>query len=252
MLAAPPETGALARVLSRGLDLLLPPRCLGCGRLVETAHSLCPDCWQGVAFLAPPLCARCGYPFETEMEDGALCAACTREPPDWDRARAVFRYDDQSRKLILGFKYSDRTEAAKAFGQWMARAGRELLSDADLVVPVPLHWTRLFTRRYNQSALLARAVSRLTGVSLDPLALVRRRRTPSQSGLDGGERRRNVRGAFAVPPRKAAAVSGRRIVLIDDVLTTGSTANACAAALRAAGAADIDVLTLARAASLRL
>ncbi|HLF58607.1 MAG TPA: ComF family protein [Alphaproteobacteria bacterium] len=251
MPAYSPESGALGRILLRGLDLLLPPRCLGCGRLVETAHSLCADCWQGVAFLAPPVCARCGYPFEIEAGDGALCAACSREPPPWDRARAVFRYDDRSRGMILGFKYGDRTEAAKAFGQWLARAGRELLAEGDLLVPVPLHWTRLFSRRYNQAALLAHAVSKLSGVPADATVLVRNRRTPPQGGLDRTMRRRNVRGAFAVPVRKQARVARRRIVLIDDVLTTGSTVGACVEALREAGAASVDVLTLARVAAPR-
>lgn len=237
---------ALGRAATRGLDLLLPPRCLGCGKLVETAHSLCAGCWQGIAFLEPPLCARCGYPFEVEAGEGALCAACSREPPPWDRARAVFRYDEKSRRLILGFKYGDRTDAAKAFGVWLARAGRELLEGADLLVPVPLHWTRLFSRRYNQSALLAQAVSKISGVPADPAALVRRRRTPPQGRLDRTARRRNVRGAFAVPARKAANLAGRRVVLIDDVLTTGSTLGACVAALLQAGVASVDALTLAR------
>ena len=242
----PTIPAAFGRIAISALDLLLPPRCLACGRLVGEAHSLCADCWRAVTFVAPPLCACCGYPFEFDAGEGALCGVCTRDPPPWDRARAAFRYDDRSRGLILAFKYRDRTDAAKAFGQWLCRAGEELLAEADLLVPVPLHWTRLFSRRYNQAALLAAAVSKATGVPSVPTALVRRRRTPSQAGLDRTGRRRNVRGAFAVPVRRAKRLEGRRIVLIDDVLTTGATAGGCIAALREAGAVSVDVLTLAR------
>lgn len=238
--------GAVGRIATSALDLLLPPRCLACGGLVGQAHSLCADCWRAVSFIAPPLCARCGYPFEFDEGEGALCGVCTRDPPPWERARAAFRYDDRSRALVLAFKYRDRTDAAKAFGQWLARAGEELLAEADLLVPVPLHWTRLFSRRYNQAALLAQAVAKTAGVPVAPMALKRRRRTPPQTGLDRTGRRRNMRGAFAVPVRQAGRVEGRRVVLIDDVLTTGATAGGCVAALREAGAASVDVLTLAR------
>jgi len=238
--------GAVGRIATSALDLLLPPRCLACGGLVGQAHSLCADCWRAVSFIAPPLCACCGYPFAFDEGGGALCGVCMRDPPPWDRARAAFRYDDRSRALILAFKYRDRTDAAKAFGQWMARAGEELLAEADLLVPVPLHWTRLFSRRYNQAALLAQAVAKTSGVPVAPTALIRRRRTPPQTGLDRTGRRRNMRGAFAVPPRLARRVERRRIVLIDDVLTTGATAGGCVAALHDAGAASVDVLTLAR------
>ena len=237
---------AVGRIAISALDLLLPPRCLACGGLVGQAHSLCADCWRGVSFIAPPMCACCGYPFAFEEGGSALCGACLREPPPWDRARAAFRYDDRSRALILAFKYRDRIDAAKAFGQWMARAGEELLADADLLAPVPLHWTRLFSRRYNQAALLARSIAKTTGIPVAATALVRRRRTPPQTGLDRAGRRRNMRGAFAVPPRQARRLEGRRIVLIDDVRTTGATAGGCVAAFRDAGAASVDVLTLAR------
>lgn len=251
MRAFEPTKALLRRAALQALDLLLPPRCLGCGGPVGTAGTLCAGCWRGVAFIAPPLCARCGYPFEFDPGEfdpgeGALCAGCTRDPPEWDRARAVFRYDDGSRGLVLGFKHGDRTYAAKAFGGWLARAGRELLEEADLLMPVPLHWTRLFSRRYNQAALLAAAVAKVSGVAVDPTILVRKRRTPPQGHLDRTMRRRNVREAFVVAPRKRAKIAGRRIILIDDVLTTGATAEECAIALRRAGARGVDVLTLSR------
>ena len=231
------------------LDLLLPPRCLGCGKQVEETGTLCGECWRGVGFIAPPLCERCGRPFEFAAAEGSICASCSREPPEWDRARAVFRYDEKSRHLVLRFKHADRTDAAAAFGSWLARSGSELLTDADLIVPVPLHWRRLFLRRYNQATLLAAVVSKMSGIAVEPLALVRRRATPSQGHLNRAERRRNVRGAFAVPAGKREKIAGKRIVLIDDVLTTGSTAAACTQALREAGAARVDVLALARVAA---
>ncbi len=231
------------------LDLLLPPRCLGCGNQVEETGTLCAECWRGIGFIAPPLCERCGRPFEFTAADGSVCASCSREPPEWDRARAVFRYDEKSRHLVLRFKHADRTDAAGAFGSWLARSGGELLKDADLIVPVPLHWWRLFSRRYNQAAMLAAVVSKMSGVALEPMALIRRRATPSQGHLNRAERRRNMRGAFAVPARHAGRIAGKRIVLIDDVLTTGSTAAACTQALREAGATRVDVLALARVAA---
>jgi ComF family protein len=231
------------------LDALLPPRCLGCGCNVGAPGTLCPGCWEQVVFLGPPMCGCCGFPFElapdAELGD-TLCAACHADPPPYARARAVMAYDAGSRGLVLGFKHADRTEAAPAFAQWMARAGHELLSDAHLIAPVPLHRWRLLARRYNQSALLANQLGRLTGVPVVPDLLVRRRNTPSQGHLSRAGRSRNVAGAFAVPPRRAWRVRGRSVVLVDDVLTTGATVAACARVLKRAGARRVDVLTLAR------
>ncbi len=246
MRAFPTISASFGRLAVSALDLLLPPRCLACGGLVGEAHSLCTDCWRSVAFITPPLCACCGYPFEFDAGSGALCGACTHDPPPWARARAAFRYDDASRALILAFKYRDRTDAAKAYARWLVRAGNELLTQADVLVPVPLHWSRLFSRRYNQAALLAAGVSKLSGVPHLATALRRRRWTRSQTGLDAEGRRRNVRAAFAVPARQVRRLEGRRIVLVDDVLTTGATVGGCIAALKKAGAASVDVLTLAR------
>jgi len=229
------------------LDLLLPPRCLACGAMVEANGLLCPACWSGLSFIAPPLCESCGLPFAFAVAARTRCAACLADPPPFERARAALIYDDASRRLILGFKHADRTEAAPAFGRWLARAGAALLADADLVVPVPLHRWRLFQRRYNQAALLAHAVG--GGLAGRPVAadlLVRRRRTPSQGGLGRQGRRRNVAGAFALKPGQADRLRGRRILLIDDVHTTGATLLECARALRRAGAAAVDALTLAR------
>jgi ComF family protein len=227
------------------VDALLPPRCLACGRPVGAAGTLCPACWEAVVFLGPPLCRCCGFPFELAPPD-SLCAACHADPPAYDRARAVAAYDAASRGLVLGFKHADRTEAAPAFAVWMARAGAELLADAGLIVPVPLHRWRLFQRRYNQSALLAWQLARLSGVPCVPDLLQRRRNTPSQGRLSPAGRSRNVAGAFRVAPRHAGRLKGRRVLLVDDVLTTGATVAACARVLKRGGAAGVDVLTLAR------
>lgn len=226
------------------LDALLPPRCLSCGASVDRQGGLCAACWTGLTFVAPPFCACCGLPFEYEAQAGVLCGACLAEPPPFARARAVLVYDDGSRPLVLSFKHGDRIHAAGAYAAWLARAGRELLEDSDLLVPVPLHRLRLFRRRYNQAALLTQALAKQTGVATIPDALVRQRATPTQGGLGRSERHRNVKGAFRL--RGGLSVAGRRVTLVDDVLTTGATLAECARVLTKAGAARVDVLTLAR------
>lgn len=247
-----PAAGLLAagRML---LDVILPPHCLSCGVIVDEPGSLCPECWDKVTFLGPPLCGHCGMPFEFDVGEQALCAACIRRPPIYERARAVLNYDDASRDLILGFKHADRTEAAPAFGRWLARAGGELIAEADIIAPVPLHWARLWRRRYNQSALLAQALARTTRAGgrhlpVIPDLLVRHRRTPPQGGLGAAGRARNVRGAFRINAKFQARVRGARVLLVDDVLTTGATVEACARVLLRSGAGAVDVLTLARVA----
>jgi ComF family protein len=240
-LARPP---ALRRLATALLDLLLPPRCLGCGTTVSAAGTLCAPCWRGITFLGAPCCDGCGLPFEFELGAPALCGACARAHPPFDRARAAMRYDDASRKLILAFKHGDRLHLAPAFGTWLKRAGAELIAAADLAVPVPLHWTRLFARRYNQAAVLAHAIHAAGGPPVGADWLIRRRRTPSQGKRNAAQRLLNVRGAFAVKPGRA--VKGKRVLLIDDVFTTGATVGECARILRRAGAAGVDVLTLAR------
>ncbi len=258
-----PTTGVpavLQRGLGRALDLILPPRCHGCGALVDDQAALCPACWSAITFVSEPLCRCCGLPFAFDPAAGLcdglangpaapalLCGACLAAAPAFARARAVMRYDAASRPLLLGFKHGDRTEAAASFAGWMARAGRDLLAEAELVAPVPLHWRRLFARRYNQAALLTRALARQAGLREVPDLLLRRRATPSQGRLSRSERQRNVAGAFAVNPRRAAALRGRRLLLVDDVMTTGATVGACARVALKAGAAAVDVLVLARA-----
>jgi ComF family protein len=235
---------AVQQIGRAAVDAVLPPRCLACGATVGEPGALCGRCWASMTFFAPPWCAVCGLPFPHPMGDGAVCADCARAKASWDRARAVLRYDKHSRRLVLALKY-DRTHLAPALGRWMLRAGADVLSDIDAVVPVPLHWTRLFARRYNQAALLANAIRSVGGPPVMPDCLVRRRRTPSQGRLGPLARARNVRGAFAL--RAGRDVKGKRVVIIDDVSTTGATVEECARVLRRAGAAWVGVLTLARA-----
>ncbi|CAA7621245.1 ComF family protein [Magnetospirillum sp. SS-4] len=236
----------LARIARLLIDAVLPPLCLSCQAEVGEPGSLCPECWSKVAFLAPPFCACCGLPFEFETGPGALCGECVADPPRFGRARAVFRYDEASRDLVLRLKHADRLDGVPAFARWMVRAGADLLEDADLLVPVPLHRWRLAARRYNQAALLALAMARLSGVRAAPDLMVRHRRTPPQGHLGRAGRRDNVAGAFAVPDHRRRLLEGRRVVLVDDVLTSGATVDECARVLLRAGAARVDALVLAR------
>jgi len=233
------------RLRRAALDLLFPPMCLTCRAPVSEAGSLCPECWRAITFFDGPMCAACGLPFDVDPGAETLCAACYAKPPAFDRALSVMRYDDASKGPLIAFKRADRLELAPAFARWLQRSGRAFLDEADVIVPVPLHPFRLWTRRFNQAALLAQRLSRLSGKPYLPLALRRRRSTPSQGAMPSAKaRRRNVLGAFKVAD--PSAIATRTVLLVDDVYTTGATANACARALKRGGAAKVLVLTLAR------
>ncbi len=243
-----PFANALQQSAIRCLDFLLPPRCLGCGVIVDGADRLCADCWRRLVLLGPPLCRFCGYPLPQAIAEMPICGACAIEPPAYDRARAALRYDDGARGLILRFKHADRTDIAKTFGQLLEQAGRDLLEDNDIIAPVPLHRWRFLQRGYNQSALLAYALpARGPERPVIPDLLHRIQATASQQGLSGAQRLRNIKAsAFRLNARYRNHVEGRRILLIDDVLTTGTTVTACTRALVNSGAAAVDVLALAR------
>ena len=236
--------GGVRAMLRHALDAALPPLCPSCREPLGDGAGLCAACWSKLSFIEKPYCARLGIPFIYDPGPGLLSMEAIAAPPAYDRARAAVRYDDVARALVQAFKYGDRLDLAPMMGQWMARAGSELLGGADALIPVPLHWRRLWSRRFNQSAALAGAISKICGVPLLHDALKRVRATAQQVGLSKTERADNVQGAFRVPDKSQTA--GRRLVLIDDVLTSGATADTCAKALLRAGAAHVDVLVFAR------
>jgi ComF family protein len=226
--------------------VLFPPVCAGCRRHVSQPGSLCASCWPQLRFLEKPWCEVMGTPFSHEMGEGFLSAEAIANPPLFERSRAAVSYSGVARPMVQGLKYGDRTDLAPWMARWMLRAGSELIADADVVVPVPLHWRRFLSRRFNQSAELARAISQLTGLPFAPSAVVRVKLTRQQVGLPRREREDNVRAAFRVPPERDIEIRGQRILVVDDVYTTGATVSAVAKALKKSGAAAVDVLTFAR------
>jgi len=235
----------IVRLAGAALDAVYPPTCLACRAATEAHGALCPGCWSAIRLIERPFCERLGTPFERDLGEGLLSPQAMADPPAFARARAVARFEDgPARTLAHRLKYSDRGELAPPIARWMARAGADLLADADLLVPVPLHPLRLWRRRFNQAALLAREISRQTGKPCDLGALLRVKATQSQVGLTRAQRAENVQGAFRIAD--GASVRDRKIVLVDDVLTSGATANAASRALLRAGADRVDVLVFAR------
>jgi ComF family protein len=228
------------------LGLLYPPTCIACQAATGEPHSLCAACWSGVRFIERPFCERLGTPFAVDLGQPLLSPAAIADPPVFGRARAVAEYDGTASLLVHRPKYNDRLELAPALGTMMARGGAELLAEADVIVPVPLHRWRLWRRRFNQAMALAKAISAHSGVPCDPFLLARVKHTRRQVGLSKAQRQENLQGAFRVPAEVKARLEGKRVLLIDDVLTTGSTANAASRALLRSGAASVDVLAFAR------
>jgi len=238
---------ATRAVLRTALDLALPPLCASCREPVE-GRGLCPTCWSKLSFITRPYCERLGIPFAYDPGPGILSMEAIADPPSYNRARAAVRFDEISRALVHSLKYGDRLDLAPMMGRWMSRAGDEIVAEADALVPVPLHWRRQWARRFNQSAMLAAAVSAESGVPIAARVLTRIKATVQQVGLTRSERASNVQGAFKVQEESKGAVIGRRLVLVDDVLTSGATVDGCARALNRAGAANVDVLIFARVA----
>jgi ComF family protein len=235
------------RGLPRGaLSLIYPPTCSGCGSATADPGALCPSCWTGLRLIEEPLCQRFGTPFAVDLGVGPLLSPrAIAEPPVFARARAVALYDDVARRLVHRLKYEDRLDLSGVMGRMMAASGRTLIAEAECVVPVPLHRWRLWRRRFNQAALLGRVIAKDAGLPFEPSALVRVRATRSQVGLSRPARAENLSGAFRMAAAQAHRINGRRVLLIDDVMTTGATGNAAARALLRGGAASVDLLTFA-------
>lgn len=240
--------GDVLPALERLRDGLLPPTCLACETPIDRQGQLCASCWRDMRFIQPPFCAVLGTPFSYDIGAGALSAEAIANPPPFDAARSAVLYDAVARRLVQGFKFADRVDLAPWLAAMMGRASDGLLDENALVIPVPLHRRRLFMRRYNQSAELARHIARHHDCRYRPDLLIRSRATRQQIGLQRKERDRNVRGAFRVPKGRAIELKGARVVLVDDVYTTGATLKACTRTLRRAGAAWIGCLTFARVA----
>lgn len=240
------DPGAVRAILSRARDVLLPPRCPGCGTGVDADDVMCSRCWPDLRMIGQPMCDTCGAPFAHDQLS-VICGACAKEAPPFARARSAVVYDDASRGLVIAFKHADRTEIAGLFVRWLAIAGEDLIDDADLIVPVPLHPRRLFRRRYNQAAILAEGLAKRSGKAVLLDALSRIKPSPPPGKASPAERRRAVAGAFRVTDERRQAIRGKRVLLVDDVMTTGATARAATKQLRRAGARAVDVLTVARA-----
>jgi ComF family protein len=236
----------LSRAGRSALDALYPPLCVGCGTIAGEPASLCPACWSDMPFISRPFCERLGSPFAVDIGGTLLSPAAIADPPVFARARAVALHRGAAQEMVHKLKYGDRQELALAMARLMASAGAELIKEADVLVPVPMHWTRLLHRRFNQAAVLARVLAAQVNLPLESEVLMRRKRTPTQVRLTKTERQQNLQGAFAVRAEARLLVSGRRVLLIDDVMTTGSTANAAARILLRAGATNVDVLSFTR------
>lgn len=236
----------LNHLFKKLLHILLPPQCVSCDQLLENTLGVCPSCWKKVTFISDPYCICCGMPFELDLEEDLICGECYRQKPFFDVCRSVVAYNKNSRSLIIKFKHSDALYLAPLFTRWLKAISVDLITSEALIVPVPLHWTRLFTRTYNQAAILARLLAIETKTQFLPTALKRKRRTSSQGGLSRKARIENVSGCFELNLKYQDIIRHKRVILIDDVFTTGATVNACAKVLKKAGAKKIIVLTLGR------
>jgi ComF family protein len=230
---------------TRLVDFLAPPKCLTCKSDVSSGAAICMACWSKLSFIEAPVCDVLGTPFAYDHGAGTISPAAVAEPPPWNRARAAVAYDEHSRAIVHALKYGDRQEAGVFMAAQMQRAGRVVLAEADVIMPVPLHRWRLWRRRFNQAAFLARQLATASSLPAELLTLQRVKYSRTQVGLKAEQRRKNVAKAFSVMPEDLAKVAGRKILLVDDVMTTGATAASCAVTLMKAGAAQVDVLAFA-------
>lgn len=231
--------------LSKAINIVFPPQCISCKVKVESNGTLCHKCWEAIEFISAPQCIVCGVPFELQDSNQHICGKCIANPPKYTAARSVLRYNDASSKLITNFKYYDNTASGSHFAKWIMRAGGSLIDQADIIAPVPLHKVRLLSRRYNQSALLCNNIAKLTGKPVYNKLLIRHKNTKPQAELSFNMRVNNVKSAFKVDKKFINEIIGKNILLVDDVITTGSTIDACTKVLLKAGAKNVFVVTLA-------
>ncbi|MEB3702995.1 ComF family protein [Candidatus Bealeia paramacronuclearis] len=236
------------QILNAILNFLLPPKCYACGDVIEEVSQLCPDCWKKLNFIASPLCACCGYPFAYEVSEEALCGYCIQKHPPYDIARATFVYDEGSKPLILKFKHGDALHGTNLLMDWLDRTGQDIYPQlkSPLVIPFPLHWTRLLKRMYNQSAIIGQKLAQRRGFDYQPSLLIRKKKTPYLGDFGREERKKILSGAFALHNRAKFILKNRDILLIDDVHTSGATLKSAARTLRKGGVGKIGILTLAR------
>ena len=234
--------------LQTALRMVYPPSCLACGGMVESEYGICGQCWGKTPFISGTVCDGCGVPLEGEAEDAVFCDDCQTQNRPWVQGRAALLYQDNGRKLVLALKHGDRHDIVKPAGIWLARAARPMLGDDTLIAPIPLHWLRMLKRKFNQSALLAQSLAEEVSLPHCPDLLQRPRRTRSLEGLDREERFETLKEAITVNPRRRHRLIGRRVLLVDDVMTSGATLEAATEACLQAGAGSVSVVTLARVA----
>jgi len=232
-------------ITKKAIDIIFPPKCLSCKVYIESDGGLCHKCWEEIDFISSPQCYSCGTPFEIQTSNDNICGKCIATPPKYSMARSVLRYNEKSSKLITNFKYYDSTHACHHFARWLSRTGEDMIADTDIITPVPLHKMRLLTRRYNQCALLCNSLSELTGKVTYNNLLIRHKNTKPQAGLEFNKRINNVKSAFKINPDLIEQINNKNILLIDDVMTTGSTIDSCTKTLLKSGARNVYVLTIA-------
>ncbi|KKB96192.1 DNA utilization protein GntX [Candidatus Arcanobacter lacustris] len=228
------------------LDLIFPPKCLICGSLIASMPGLCSNCWANINFISKPACAKCNLPFEYDFGEDVICGACTASKPLYHKAKSVFIYDDFSKPLLHGLKYQDKTHLAPYLASLMRIAAGDLLSYSDIIIPVPLHKKKLLSRLYNQSALLSLYLHKSTKIPFEPNLLIKHKNTKTQTGLTKKQRLSNIKGSFMINEKFIYQVKDKNIMLVDDVITTGATINACTRLLLKYGANKVNILTLAR------